>query len=130
MAMTLAAAWYVFREPALSSTTDKALQKKVNEAIGGNPVPLAKMTGFEWDRLQVFAHDTGDGDISDAVGDRVEWEPAMSSYSGPSLWVFSKGGEAVRAVQMETGAPDDQPSWSRKSKVSGGPNHNVLHFVE
>ncbi|MEU9113704.1 hypothetical protein AB0D04_18465 [Streptomyces sp. NPDC048483] len=129
-AVTLGAAWYMLREPALVSTTDKALQKKVHAAIEGDPVPLNKMTGFEWDRLQVFAHDTSDGDISDVVGDRVEWDPAVSSYSGPSLWVFSKDGEAVRAVQMETGAPDDKPSWSRKVKVSGGPNRNILHFVE
>ncbi|WP_407547883.1 hypothetical protein QOM21_02720 [Streptomyces sp. Pv4-95] len=131
VAVTLGAAWYVFREPAVVSTTDKALQEKVHSAIAGrHPAPLTKMTGFAWDRLQVFAHDTSDGDISDAVGDRVEWEPAASSYSGPSLWVFSKGGEAVRAVQMETGVPDAKPSWSTKVKVSGGAYRNTLHFVE
>jgi hypothetical protein len=131
LAVALGAAWLVFREPAVVSTIDKALQRRVDTAIEGrHPVPLAQMTGFAWDRVQVFAHDTSDGDVSDAVGDRVEWEPAASSYSGPSLWVFSKGGEAVRAVQMETGAPDEKPSWSAKVKVSGGQYRNILHFVE
>ncbi|MFH8572576.1 DUF6973 domain-containing protein [Streptomyces sp. NPDC017993] len=128
--VTLGAVWYVFREPAVVSTTDKALQKKVDRAIKGHPLPLAKMTGFAWDRLQVFAHDTSDGDISDAVGDRVEWETATTSYSGPSLWVFSKDGEAVRAMQMDTKVPAEKPSWSTRVQVSGGPYRNVLHFME
>ncbi|MEU9113705.1 hypothetical protein AB0D04_18470 [Streptomyces sp. NPDC048483] len=134
-AVTLVAGWLVFREPALLSTTDETLQKKVDAAIEGKPVPLAKMTDFAWDRLQLFAqydHDyfTGDCEISDAVDDRVEWKHATTSFSGPSLWVFSKDGEAVRAIQMDTSVPEGQASWSTKVKVSGGPNHNVMHFVE
>ncbi|MEU9113706.1 hypothetical protein AB0D04_18475 [Streptomyces sp. NPDC048483] len=133
-AMTLGAAWFVL-EPTLVSTTDGALQKKMDAAIDGDPVPLAAMTDFAWDRVQVFdEYDydslTRDWEISYVVGDRVDWEPATTSYSGPSLWVFSKDGEAVRAVQLDTNAPEGRTSWRKGVKVSGGPHHNVLHLVE
>ncbi|MET9293564.1 hypothetical protein [Streptomyces sp. NPDC003077] len=119
--------WYAFAgETPLPSTTDQALQRKVDAAVRGAPAPLAALTGFAWDRVWIFAYGTGDDVISDAVGDPVEWKVAASSYTSPSLWVFGKDGEAVRAVQLDANAPTSGRSWTKSVTVSGGPHHNVV----
>ncbi len=128
LALALVVAWYLFiRETPLSSTTDKALQAKLDAAVRTpEAVPLSGMTGFDWDRVQVFAYGTDSDDISDAVGDPVDWSVSTTSYEGPSLWVFSENGEAVRAVQLDANVPKGGTSWPRAVKVSGGPDANVV----
>lgn len=128
LASALTATWYLFLQgDTLSSTTDNALQAKLDAAAGTpKAVPLSGLTEFDWDRVQVFAYGTDSDDISDAVGDPVEWSVSATSYSGPSLWVFSENGEAVRAVQLDANAPKGGPNWPRGVKVSGGPDANVV----
>ncbi|MET9519077.1 hypothetical protein [Streptomyces sp. NPDC002994] len=128
LALALVVAWYLFiRETPLSSTTDKALQAKLDAAVRTpEAVPLSGLTGFDWDRVQVFAYGTDSDDISDAVGDPVDWSVSATSYEGPSLWVFSENGEAVRAVQLDANVPQGGSSWPRGVKVSGGPDTNVV----
>ncbi|MFI6446576.1 hypothetical protein [Kitasatospora sp. NPDC050543] len=125
--------WYVLREPALESGVDGRLQAALDGAVKGEaPVALAELTPFAWDRVQVFGEGDSDDEISDAVGDPVEWVPQATSYSLPSLWVFSKGGEAVRAVQLDVNVPVGWAgrAWTPAVKVSGGPHHNVLQLAE
>ncbi|MEV5598754.1 hypothetical protein [Streptomyces sp. NPDC052496] len=123
--------WYVFGgETPLASTTDQSLQRKLDAAVKGAPVSLAALTGFAWDQVRVFGYGTDDDAISDAVGDPVQWNVASSSYSGPSLWVFLKDGEAVRAVQLDANAPAPGKSWPKNVKVSGGPHRNVVTLEE
>ncbi|MDI3388251.1 hypothetical protein QIS99_18870 [Streptomyces sp. B-S-A8] len=128
LALGLGGAWYLLiRETPLPSTTDKALQAKLDEAVRTpEAVPLSGMTGFDWDRVQVFAYGTDSGDISDAVGDPIEWSVSATSYSGPSLWVFTENGEAVRAVQLDANVPKGGPSWPHGVQVSGGPDANIV----
>ncbi|UNO43277.1 hypothetical protein [Streptomyces sp. MST-110588] len=133
MAAGLGVGWWALGgETPLASTTDQALQRKLDAAVEGAPAPLAELTGFSWDQVRVFDYGTDDDVISEAVGDPVEWEVAATSYTGPSLWVFSKGGEAVRAVQLDANAPANGKggSWSKSVRISGGPDHNVVTLTE
>ncbi|MFI6030760.1 hypothetical protein [Amycolatopsis magusensis] len=82
-------------------TEDAELARRLEQVIAERrTVPLAEITGADWDRIYLFPGENTRRHIEGRVGERLDLHEIAGSEHG-GLVVFKRGTEVVRAVRFQ-----------------------------